>query len=117
MVSIRSDIVVVGCNEMSHVPFEAKAQPHFVFFDKRENTLVGNGVLVTDDNEFLIKAGQLTYILTEQGKRWIGDDNVSLFQQGDTLRAAEVTIALQGRHAISFGILASVRVSPCLYCL
>lgn len=77
MVSRRGGIFVNGV-EVGGSSLEAIPQPELVFFDEREDFLIGNGVLMAYDEEFLAVFHQLRHILSEERKWRIGYYDVGL---------------------------------------
>jgi len=78
--------------EQHILTLQGDAKLHSVVFDKWENLLVGNGVLIPDDQEFLVVLHQLGDVIEEQRKRRIGHHDVRLLQKLDALRAAEIAV-------------------------
>ena len=69
---------------------KTRSNPHLVLFDEREDLLVGDRVLVADNQELLPVLHELRYVLTEQRERRVGDDDVGFLEERDALGAAEV---------------------------
>ena len=55
--------------------------PDSVLFDEWEHFLIGNSVLIADDDELLIMLHELSNVLTEEAKRWVSDHDVRFVQQ------------------------------------
>lgn len=62
----------------------------FVALKVRKDHLVFNCVQIANYEQLLFVLHQLGYVLAEEGKRRVGDHDVSLFQECDALVAAEV---------------------------
>ena len=80
---------------MSGVAFETKTQPYSIFFEQRENLFVSYRILMSNHKKLLIEFHKLRYIFTKEGKRRIGDNNICLLQNLNTLCTSEVTITLK----------------------
>ena len=62
------------------------------------------------NQEFLAKLYQLRHIFPEKRKRWVGYDNIRLFQQFNALFTPEITISLKISNADFVGIWYSVAI-------
>lgn len=70
------------------------AQPQAIIPQQWESLLVGDGVLIADDDESLVMLHERRHILAEQRERRIGHDDVRLIEQFEALAATEVARAV-----------------------
>ena len=76
MVGVRSVINVMPVYEVCAIAVKAISQPKFVFLYQLENFFVGYGVLMANNNELLFVFNELANILSEQGERRVGNNDV-----------------------------------------
>jgi hypothetical protein len=69
-------------------------RPKFVLLDELENILVMKRAFIPDNQKPLFIMDKLRHILTEQGERRIGNDNIRLLQQIYALAAAKVAAVI-----------------------
>ncbi len=82
--------------ELTVAAVDRGAQPQLVVLDEREDFLIGDRVLVPDDQELLPVLHELGNILLEEGEGRVGDHDVRLLEQLDALGAAEVAAFREG---------------------
>ena len=85
------------------------AYPELVVTNKREDLLVGDGVLVAHDDELLSVLHERRHILAEQRERRIGHDDVGFVQQLQAFLRPEVpravdAVAMQLRQFVLPGV-------------
>jgi hypothetical protein len=76
------------------------AEPEVVGHHLREDLVIGDGVLVTEDEELLAALSELGDVLAKQGERRIGHDHVRLVEQRDALGGAEVAALFEERQGV-----------------
>ncbi len=94
--------VIVGYTER-HIA-KPITDPHLIVSQKRENILIGDGVLIADDEKPLVILKKLSNKFRKQRKRRIGDDNIGLLEKLDALCTAEIAIATEAVDANLVGI-------------
>jgi len=88
-----SELVVVRNHEIYRM---GVSKPYLVLLDEAEDLLVGDGVVICDDEKLLLHRDELRYIFSKQRKRRVGDYNIRFFQQLDAFVAAEIPITFEG---------------------
>jgi hypothetical protein len=63
---------------------------------------------MADDEKFLFVFHQLLNIFAKKRERWIGDNNVGLFQKRDTFVTAKVAVAFEMMYADFLGVRQTV---------
>ena len=71
--------------------------PYLIFFQKRKELFVCNGIDISNDDELFVVLHQLRNILAEETERRVGHHHVRFLENLDALIAAEISIALQRR--------------------
>ena len=83
---------------------DACPKPKFIVLYQWKYLFTSYCVDIANDEEFLVVLNQERNELTKQGEWRIGDDNICLFQKGNALLGAKVSIALQILHLNFFVI-------------
>ncbi|MDE0066482.1 MAG: hypothetical protein OXN44_06380 [Acidimicrobiaceae bacterium] len=76
-------------------------EAHLAVLDEREGFLVGDRVLLAEDQELLAVLDKLGDVLAEQAERRVGHHDVGLFQQRRALRATEIAVTFKADHGVS----------------
>lgn len=82
--------IMVWNAELTVAAVDGDPHPQFVGLDKWKDLLVGERLDVADDEELFLVFHELRDIFAEKGEGWVGHHDVRLFEQLDTLGAAEV---------------------------
>ena len=103
-------VILVRRAEMSGTAFESISKPYLIAHNQRKNLFVSYGVLIANNQEFLIVFDKLRYVLTEQGEGRVCHHDVCLFQKLNTFGTAKIAVAFKIMNADFFGVRDSVAV-------
>ena len=76
---VQPDVLIL-CDKVCAVSFEAIAHPNLVLHHKREDLFILDGILVPNYQELLLILDKLRHILPEKTERGICTHNIGLFQ-------------------------------------
>ena len=103
--------VMIGNPERPVTASDARTKPDFPVLYQWEKILVGDGIQIADDQEFLAVFHELRDIWPKLGKRRICNNNVRLFQYLNAFIASKIPVSFQFRHAYVFDIRNAVPVA------
>src|SRR3990172_3611019 len=95
-------LIIIGYYKVKDF-VEVVPYPQPVFLYQWKDFFVGNSVYTANNQELLLEPNQLIYVLSEQGKRWVGYYYVCFFEKRYTFLATKISIIQHFRNEIFEG--------------
>ena len=91
---IVSNNIIVRDSKPTVATIHRHTKPKLIIFDVRKNLLKCDSILISNYQEFLAVFHKLCDVLTEEGERRVGDNDVGFFKELNTFLATEISVTL-----------------------